>query len=152
MAASVYPSTQWSSVKRGAIPCFAASDIVAGTIVRVASSGDWAVQMVATTTEQPLGIAHDYAAAGQAISVYDVGNISRLVAGASVQRQSEVHVVGTSSISHPITKVSVTYPVAGPVVSASGTALWSVGQAFESAALNDTFAVRINPRTLSGTP
>ncbi len=153
MAASVYPSTQTGAVVRGRLPMFAASDIWEGTIVRVASSGDWAVQMVATTTEQPLGIARDYAAAGQAVTVYDVGNVERLVAGASFSRQSEIHVTGTSSGVHPISGVTVTYPVVGQVTpgASSGAEQWSVGQALESAAINDIVAVRINPRTLSGT-
>lgn len=153
MAASVYPSAQWGEIERGRLPMFAASDIWANTIVRVASSGDWTVQMVATTTEQPLGIARDFAAAGQAITVYDVGNVQRVVAGASLSRQSEVHVVGTSSGTHPISGVTVTYPVAGQVTpgASSGAEQWSVGQAFESGAISDLVAVRINPRTLSGT-
>jgi hypothetical protein len=148
--ASVYPATQWSSVVRGGIPCIAASDIVMGTIVRVASAGDWTVQMVATTTEQPLGIARDYAAAGQAVDVYDIGNITRVYASASITRIAQIHVANASTMVHPISGVTVSYPVAGPVVGASGTPLWSVGQAFESAAINDTFAVRVNPRQVVG--
>ncbi len=149
--ASVYPSTQWGELVEPGIPCYAASDIWAGTIVRVASSGDWAVQMVGSTTEQPLGIARDYAKQGESVDVIvSTKSVKRLVAGASVTRMSEIHVTGTSSGVHPITGVTVTYPVAGPVVPASGVGNWSVGQAFESAAINDKFAVRINPRALIG--
>lgn len=152
MAASVYPSTLIGAMRRGVIDCHAASDIWAGTIVRIASSGDWAVQMVATTTEQPLGVAVDYAAAGDPVGVYDVGNIVRIAAGASFTRQAEIHVVGTSSGVHPISGVTVTYPVAGQNTpgASSGVEQWSLGQAFESAAINDVVAVRVNPRTLSG--
>lgn len=152
MAASVYPSTQVGAIVRGRLPMYAASDIWEGTIVRVASSGDWAVQMVATTTEQPLGIARDFAAAGDAVTVYDVGNVTRLVAGASFPRQSQLHVTGTSSGVHPISGVTVTYPVIGQVTpgASSGVEQWSVGQAFESAAVGDIVAVYVSPRTLSG--
>jgi hypothetical protein len=158
--ASTYPSAQWSTVKRFEVPCFAASDIVQGAVVRLASSGDWTVQMVQTSQEKPLGIARDYAAAGQPVSVFDYGNIQRppIGAGASIIRQSYVGVVGTSSVVHPITGILCTYPVLGGVIGngspvgwgSTASATWAVGQAYESAALNDQFAFRVEPAILSG--
>lgn len=159
MAGSTYPSTQWSSVKRFDIPCFAASDIVAGAVVRLASQGDWTVQMVAASSERPLGVARDNAAAGTAVAVLDYGNIYRspIGAGGSFSRQADVGVVGTSQVAHPISGVTVTYPVLGQVtgtpsvaVGASSAAVWSVGQSFESTAIGDQFAYRVDPRLLSG--
>lgn len=155
--ASVYPSTQWTSVRRGLLPCFAASDIVAGAPVRIASSGDGAVQMVQSSAEKPLGVARDFAAAGDAVAVFDDFNVIRSPAGASFSRQSYLGVVGTSSIAHPISGVTAVYPVLGQVtgtpsvaVGASTAPVWAVGQAWESAAIGDNAAYRVEPRLLSG--
>ncbi len=156
--ASVNPSTQFGDVNRFEVPCFAASDIVAGAAVRIASSGDWAVQMCQSSAEMPLGTARDFAAAGQPVSVWDIGNIQRTLpgAGASFARESWVGVVGTSSMVHPISGVTVTYGVLGQVtatasaVGGSSTPVWAIGQAFESAATGDQAAFRINPTILSG--
>lgn len=157
--ASVYPSGQITTVKRFEIPCFAASDIWQGCPVRLASSGDWTVQMCVSSAEKPLGVARDFAAAGDAVSVFDDGNIVRSYpgAGASFAREMYVGVVGTSSGVHPKSGAVVTYGVIGAVVpggttlaGASQTAVWAVGMAFESAALNDQAAYRIEPRVLSG--
>lgn len=157
MAGSVFPSAQVTSVKRGLVPVFAASDIFPGAAVRIASSGDWAVQMVQSSAEKPLGIARDYAAAGDPVAVYDDFNIVRTPAGASFSRESYLGVVGTSSAVHPISGVTVTYPVLGQVtgtpsvaVGASVAPVWAVGQAWESAAIGDMAAFRIEPRLLSG--
>ena len=149
--ASVYPSTQWGEAYEPGLSCYAASDIWQGAIVRIASSQDWGVQMVATTTEEPIGIARDFAAYGEQVDVI-CGQLSvtNVVAGGSVQRMSQVHVVGTSSGVHPKSGVTVTYPVAGAVVPASGYPLWSVGQAWTSAAVSDLFAVKVHPRQLVG--
>lgn len=157
MAGSVYPSTQLATVLRGKLPMFAASDIVAGAPVRIASSADWGVQMVQSSAEKPLGIARDNAIAGDPITVYDDGNVLRTVAGASFSRQAFVGVVGTSSVTHPISGIAVTTPVLGQVagtpsvaVGASSTSVWAVGQAWESAAAGDQIGYRVEPRLLSG--
>lgn len=158
MAGSVYPSFQVATqVLRGRLPMFAASDIVAGAAVRVASSGDWSVQMCQSSAEKPLGIARDFAAAGDPVAVYDDGNILRSAAGASFSRQAYLGIVGTSSTTHPISNVSVTYGVLGQVagtpsvaVGASSAAVWALGQAYESAAIGDLAAFRVEPRLLSG--
>ena len=160
---SVYPSAQFANVKRGEIPCFAASDIWQGAPVCIASSGDWTVVMITSSAQKPLGVARDFAAAGDPVSIFDYGNIVRTYpgAGGSFARESYVGYVGTSSGVHPITGVTVTYPVLGQVtgsgasssgaVGGASSAVWAVGQAFESAALNDQAAFRIDPNLLSGT-
>ena len=156
---STYPSGQAGTIKRFELPCFAASDIWQGAPVCLASSGDWTVQMVTSSTQKPIGIARDFATAGNPISVWDYGNIQRTYpgAGGSFSRQSYVGYVGTSSGVHPISGVTVTYPVLGQVsgtpsvaIGASTAAVWAVGIAWESAALNDQAAFRIEPALLSG--
>lgn len=159
---STYPSTQWTTVKRNLIPAIAASDIVQGAPVRWASDLDWGVQMCASSNEKPIGIARDYAIAGAPVSVYDDGNIVREYvggngAGGSFSRQSYVGVVGTSTMTHPQSGVTVTYGVIGQVtgtpsvaVGASTASVWALGQALESAAIGDWAAYRVEPRLLSG--
>ena len=156
---STYPSGQVTDVKRFEIPCFAASDIWQGAPVCLASCGDWTVEMVTSSAQKPIGIARDFAGAGNPVSIFDDGNIQRTFpgAGGSFSRQAYIGYVGTSSGVHPVSGVTVTYPVLGQVagtpsvaVGASTTAVWAVGVAYESAALNDQAAFRIEPRLLSG--
>lgn len=155
--ASVYPSIGISEVKRFELPCFAASDILANTPVRFASIGDLNVQMVQTSAERPVGIARDFAKAGEPVAVFDFGNLKRVTAGGSFPRQSDVGVVGTSSAVHPESGVTVTYGYIGQlngsqtsVMGGSQGAVWAVGQAMESAAIADYALIRIDPRLLSG--
>lgn len=160
--ASVYPSTQWGTVKRFELPMFAASDIVQGAPVCVASNADWGVQMCQTSAQKPIGIARDYAIAGNPVSVFDYGNVQRINvggngAGASFSRESYVGVVGTSTMVHPQSGVTVTYGVIGQVtgtpsiaVGASTAAVYALGVAYESAAIGDQSAYRIEPALLSG--
>jgi len=159
MAASVYPSSQISTLKRFEIPCFAASDIVAGAAVRLTSSGDWSVQMIQTSAEKPIGIARDFAVAGDPVAVFDGGNIVRtnvggFGAGASFTRQAFIGVIGTSSMVHPQSLVAVTYGALGPLnpgtTGASGAAIFAIGVAYESAAAGDYAAYRVEPTLLSG--
>jgi hypothetical protein len=157
---STYPATQVTSVKRFEIPAFAGSDIWAGAAVYLASGGDWTVQMCTSSSQKPLGIARDYAQAGDPVSVWDYGNIQRtypIGAGGSFPRQAYVGVIGTSSGVHPESGVTVTYPVLGQVnstpsvpVGASAASVWAVGVAYESAAIGDSAAFRIEPALLSG--
>lgn len=159
---STYPSSQISTVKRFEIPCFAASDIVQGAPVRLASDGDWMVQMCQGPGEKPIGVARDYAIAGNPVSVFDDGNIIRTYeggqgAGASFSRQAYVGVIGTSSMVHPQSGVTVTYPLLGQVnggsplgVGGVGSQIWALGVAYESAAVGDWAAFRVEPRLLSG--
>ena len=113
--ASVYPSTQWATVRRNpGLPAFAGSDIVQGAAVCVASSGDNQVIMCTSSAQKPIGVARDYAIAGNPVSVYDYGNEVRTNvggngAGGSFSRQSYVGIIGTSSMTHPQSGVAVTF-------------------------------------------
>lgn len=163
MGASVYPSTQWATLRRNsALPRFAASDVVAGALVCVASSGDDAVIMCTSPNQKPIGVARDYAIAGNPVGVYDYGNEVRTDvggngAGASFSRQSYVGIVGTSTMTHPQSGVTVTFGLIGPVTGGSplgiggvGSQIWAAGVANESAAVGDFAAYRIEPALLSG--
>lgn len=163
MAASAYPSRGFTEILRYTDHFIAASDVVYGAPVRVASSGDRAVQMVQASSEKPVGIARDNAKAGEAVCVYTGGNQKRINigpgfgAGGSFSRQSYIGVVGTSSVTHAESGVAVTTPVLGAVtftpgnaVGGSFTAVWSVGVALESAAADDYALFEINPALLSG--
>ena len=159
---SAYPSAQFGGfieIKRGEIPGFAASDIVQGAPVCVASGGDWMFQHCTSSAQKPVGIARDYAQAGDPVAVLDLANIVRTFpgAGGSFPRQAYVGVVGTSSLVHPQSGVTVTYGVIGQVtgtpsiaIGASTAAVWALGVAYESAALNDQASYRIEPALLSG--
>lgn len=158
--ASVYPSFQWAQpALRGRVDCNAGSDIWAGTPVRLASVGDWTVVMCASQNDKPLGIARDFAAAGNPVAVFDDFNIIRppVGVGGSFPRQAYVGVISTTSSAHPISGIACTFPLLGQVtgtpsepVGASLTPVWAVGTAWESAATNDQVAIRIEPRLLSG--
>jgi hypothetical protein len=162
MAASVYPSSGWTTLRRHVLPGFAASDIVQGAPVCVASNADSAFVMCTTSAQKPVGVARDYAIAGNPVAVFDFGNQVRTAvggqgAGASFSRQSYVGIVGTSSMTHPQSGVTVTYGVIGQVtgtasvgVGASTAAVWALGVAYESAALGDFAEYRIEPALLSG--
>jgi hypothetical protein len=160
--ASTYPSTQWATVQRSAIPGFGGSDIVQGAPVCVASSGDSTFIMCTSSAQKPVGVARDYTIAGDAVAVLDYGNevrsmIAGMGAGGSFSRQAYVGVIGTSTVTHPQSGVVVTCPVLGQVsgtasvaIGASTAAVWAVGQAYESAALGDAALYRIEPALLSG--
>lgn len=163
MAGSVYPSRGWTEVLTVALPYFAASDIISGAPVRVASSGDQAVQMCQSSAEKVIGLAVGNAKAGDGVAVYTQRgtqkriNVGGFGAGASFSRQAYLGVVGTSSLVHPESGVTVTTPVLGAVnaatgtgVGASGVSLWSVGVALESAAADDYALLEIDPALLSG--
>lgn len=159
--------------ERGRIALFAASDIFAGTPVTIQQTAigsttstdqGFAVRMCASQNDEPLGIARDNAAAGGPVTVWDYGNIVRLVVNGSVNAAFQIGVINTSSAVHPISNVSVQYPVLGQVTAASWSnivnavgassatfnAAWSVGQSFEPGNPGQGVPVRINPRLLSG--
>lgn len=162
MAASVYPSTQWDTLHRSSIPAFAGSDIVQGALVCVASSGDDTVIMCTSAIQKPIGVARDYAIAGNPVTVADDGNKVRINvggngAGGSITRQGYVGVIGTSSMVHPQSGVTVTFGLLGQVaggsplgVGTAGSQTWAGGVAYESAAVGDWSAFRVEPRLLSG--
>lgn len=160
--ASVYPSTGWATLRRNVLPGFAASDIVQGAPVCLASSADDGFIMCTSSAQKPVGVARDYAIAGNAVAIYDYGNELRTNvggngAGASFSRQSYIGVIGTSSVTHPQSGVAVTAPLLGQVtgtpsvaVGASTAAVYAVGVAYESAAVGDQAKYRIEPALLSG--
>lgn len=161
--ASTYPSSGWATLRRNVLPGFAASDIVQGAPVCVASSADDGFIMCTSSAQKPVGVARDYAIAGNPVAIFDYGNEQRtnvagMGAGASFSRQSYVGVIGTSQAVHPQSGVTVTTPVLGQVapvagataVGGSGTALYAVGVAYESAAVGDFAKYRIEPALLSG--
>lgn len=162
MAGSVYPSTQWDTLHRSSIPAFAGSDVVQGALVCIASSGDSSVIMCTSPNQKPIGVARDYAIAGNPISVADDGNILRTNvggngAGGSITRQGYVGIIGTSSMVHPQSGVTVTFGLLGQVnggsplgVGGVGSQVWAGGVAYESAAVGDWSAFRVEPRLLSG--
>lgn len=152
-------TTQNTSVLGPRLPYFAASDIFAGTLVKLAAPGatgssvgtGWAVQMVASSNDRPVGVARADTVAGIAVSVFAGANdqIPRIVAGGSVAPGDEINIVGTSSAAHPLSNVVNSYPVAGKVSGASGTAVWSIGTSLEQANPGETFAFLLHPRQLS---
>jgi hypothetical protein len=162
-------SGQISIVKRNAIAGFAASDVFQGAPVKLAqnTTGDqsqWYFQMCQSSADKPVGIAHDNAIAGDALSVFDDMNIVRAMVtpnlyglGASVTRTNYVGVVGTSTAVHPESGATVTFPLLGQVssspsvaVGASTAPVWAVGAAYENGAVGDRAGYRIEPRLLSG--
>lgn len=159
--ASTYPSSQWATLRRAAIPGFAGSDIAQGAPVCVASGGDDSFVMCLSTGQKPVGVARDYAIAGNPVAVLDFGNEVRTNvggngAGASFSRQSWIGVTGQSQIVHPQSGVTITTPLLGQVTSGGSPAgsgaspLWAVGVAYESAAVGDFANFRVEPTLLSG--
>jgi hypothetical protein len=164
MAGSNPNATQWSTVRRSVIPAFAASDIVQGAAVCLASNAvhsGFDVMMVQNFSQKPIGVARDYAIAGNPVAVFDDGNIVRANVGGngvggSVGQIDYVGVVGTSTLVHPQSGVTVTFGVFGGVphlaspVGYGGSPVWAVGVSYEAAYPGDFSAFRIEPRTLSG--
>lgn len=165
----------WKHAARGAISCIAASDIFAGTPVTLQASAigssslslnaGFAVRMCGSQNDQPLGIAADNAAAGQAVAVLDQPNYPRLVVSGSVNAAMQIGVINTSSAVHPLSAVVTTYPVLGQVqagstsnqgglvasaIPSSYNAVWAIGQTFEPGNPGQGVVVQIAPRLLSG--
>lgn len=152
---SAATSTQWSEVFRETSPRFAASDIVAKTLVTYAATaaGDWAVVPVTAATQEVVGVARDDQAGGSAlpVTVYDgPGSILRVVAGATVYQGQTVGFNGTATETHPVSGNVVTYPLVGPVSGASGSNVQRAGVSLEFANPNEQFAFYLSPRQLSG--
>jgi len=167
MTASFTPnSSQWGTVLGPRLPGFAASDIVQGAAVCLASNnsvlGGFQFQMCASSSQKPVGIARDYAIAGNPVSIFVDGNIPRINvggngAGGSVGQYDYIGLVGTSTMVHPQSGVTVTFGALGKVsgtasqaVGLGAAAVWAVGVAYEAAFPGDFSAFRIEPRTLSG--
>lgn len=172
-------TTQFDAIHtlRGRIEAFAASDIVAGTVVKwvtasatgssmtpISQPPGYFVSMVGSSNEEPLGFARDNAVAGAPVTVFDFGNILRETVQGSVNLGQKVGVISASPTVHELSGVSVLTPNLGQVTAASYSnivnavgassatfnAVWSVGDAVDIANPGQGCAVRVNPRLLSG--
>lgn len=162
MAGSQVQGTNWATVKRSVIPGFAASDIVQGAAVCMASgTGEAGFIMATGTSQKPVGVARDHAIAGNPVAILDFGNevrtnVGGLGAGQSFTSQSFVGIVGTSTVVHPQSGVTVTVGLYGPVtangsaVGAAGGTLYAVGVGYEGTAVGDFGLFRVEPTILSG--
>lgn len=151
---AVATSAQWGEVFRQTAPGFAASDIVAKTLVKLNTStgaGDQSFVPVGSTNDIPLGVSCDDYAQGRAAVVYDgPGSLIFVIAGASVVQGQTVGMNGTATEVHPISGNTVTYPKCGPVSGASGSVVWAAGTAETEASPGEKFLLRVAPRQLSG--
>jgi hypothetical protein len=151
---AVATSTQWGELFRQSFSGFAASDIVAKTLVKInsaAGAGDLQILPVATTSDEPVGVARDDAAQSYAVTVLDgPGTLVNVVAGATVSQGQNVGINGTATEIHPVSGNVVTYPLVGPVSGASGSTVYRVGTAVQEANPNEVFLIRVNPKQLSG--
>jgi hypothetical protein len=154
-------ATQWSTLRRAVLPAFAASDIVQGAAVCLASnavSGGLQVIMCTNSLQKPIGVARDYAIAGGPIGVFDDGNMPRANVGGhgvggSVGQFDYFGVVGTSTMVHPQSGVTVTFGVLGKLTAGSmggGTVQWALGVSYEAAYPGDFSQFRVEPRFISG--
>lgn len=144
------PSTQWTAIVRGRIPMFAAADIFAGDPVRPSPAADWAVVPAVSTADEIIGTARDHAASGMAVAVLDYGNIVRVLAGATVTQAQQVGVATVTSAVHPISGLAATHALLGPIVGASGVAVYIAGRSVEQANPGQELGVRIAPRQITG--
>lgn len=125
---------------RNAFPGIAASAVIPHQVVRLAAgSGERGVCPVASSNEEPLGIALASAAIGEAVTVYDLGNVAKGVAGASVGAGALVAVAVTASA-----------PGVRPVSGASGAAEWAVGRTVSAANTSEKLSIFVHPRQLGG--
>jgi hypothetical protein len=146
-------STQWAEILRESTPGFAASDIMGGNPVTIATGSDWLYQTIATTSQEPVGIVRRGAdaAQGKAVTVFDgIGNVIRVIAGATVLQRQDVNISGATSFAHPVSGLTATQAFYGPVSGASGSVIHRVGIALEQANPGQQFALRVNPKQLSG--
>jgi hypothetical protein len=148
-------SKQNQEVHRQIGPYFAASDIFAKSPLTIATGSDWAVQPAiaagASALQEVIGIARDDQAQGQAVAVYDdVGSIIRVIAGATVLQRQNIGVTGGTNYLHSVSSLTATTAFYGPVSSASGTGVYRIGVALESANPGQQFALRFSPSQLSG--
>lgn len=117
-------------------PAIAASNVSARTLVALTTSGQRAVVPLATNTTRPLGIVNNAASRGDAVTVYDPGNVVKVTAAASIGRGAEVGIASTNGSF-------------GPISGASGVSIFSAGQSTEAAAAGEKFALYVSPRQLS---
>lgn len=145
------------------LPVRPASILVPRTPVKlVGSAGAVACVQIASTNDRPFGLLGE-ATSGTPIGdaqdallvipgdIREEGNIVKAIAGASLGAGAEVGfaTLGVCSAVQGGSYVA-TVPQLGPVSGASGSVVWSVGEALESAAAGSLFTLYIKPRQLSG--
>ena len=125
---------------RSGFPGIALATIMPRTPVRLAPTGsqDRAVVPVVNTTEPVLGFSGDQVTRpGEALAVYDDGNVVKAVAAASVGIGAEVGIASSNG-------------AMAPVAGASGVARHSSGQSVTAAAAGEVFSIYVRTRQLSG--
>ena len=148
-------SISFGSPRKPPLPLFAASDIFVGAPLKfvepvsASTSTGRFVQMVGSSNDKPIGVAYESVAAGEPVAVLDRGEWPQGYAGGSIQPGQYTGVVNASEAKHPVSEVTVKYPVLGKVAGASGTATWSIGVALDAANPNERFAYYLDPIQLS---
>lgn len=117
----------------------AASAILPGQVVAVASGLDRGINPCASANLRPFGVAGAASAAqGDAIHVHAVGNVAKVTANASVGVGADVTVASGSA------------GRVAPIAIASGVSNWSVGQTLTSGAAGEVVSILVHPRQLGG--
>jgi hypothetical protein len=127
-----------------------ASQLVPYTVV-VASGIDKGVIINTNASQRPVGVVGASAAPGAQVTVYEMGNIVKAIAAASVGFGAEVAIasLGVSTQVQGGTQLATTtlLGLASGLI-ASGTTGWTVGTSQSAAQAGEVFSVLINPRQL----
>lgn len=124
---------------RDGFSALAASAILPGQIVGIASGADRQVSPIGSSNIEPFGVTPFASAAiGEGITVLESRQVVAAIAAASLGAGGDVGVVAVATTS------------LGPVAAASGGVVWRVGRALNSAAAGEEFSLYIHPRQLSG--
>lgn len=117
----------------------AASAILPGQVVAIASGADRQVVPVGTCNIEPFGVTPFASAAiGEEVAVLESRNVVAAIAAASIGRGGDIGVVAVATTS------------LGPVAAAAGSVIWRVGKSLSAAAAGEEFSLYVNPRQLSG--
>jgi hypothetical protein len=120
------------------LPGIAATVIADQSAVRfIPGATQRAVGPVASTNQEPVGVVDAGATSLAPVTVYGEHSYVKALAVASVGAGANV---GHASANGAL----------GPVVAASGAAVWRIGVSQEPAAAGQVFTVLVNPRQLSG--
>ena len=131
------------------LPVYAGpTDVAAGNVVRWTPGKNWTVQNVATTSQEPVGVARASARSGAALDVRDLRDVVRGVAAATIAAGTTVGVASVAATEGASGAIQLTQ--LGPVGRASGTAVWAIGVAVESANPGESFGYYIDRKELSG--
>lgn len=118
-------------------PYKAASDAAAKIFVALDTVLKDQVVPITLVTTEPLG-GTDQASSlrGDAVTVYEEGNVVKALCAASLGAGADVGIASTNG-------------ALGPVSGASGVSRYRVGKSREAAAPGSTFSVQVNPKQLS---